>query len=399
MVRKVDELWTKCRNSTDLDRTRAFALDGRDPRSWPQTKPCRGHHVLEQSCTANQHGAWISCARCALRLHYVPRHTARMTSVSTPSWASVQEALKRMSLLRDNDFTAKAVRDMIAEVEGLKPRKKKATPQTTIVYNTVYNSGAASSATISSGTPVRREISTPPSPQSSPITPLCREHPPEEGKDESPTGKCTDDGRGLVKTLSGRLARKLQRSASLVNAGLSKNIQTVLDAATVDRCDFVEICCSDAPCLTEAMQRRGLSSFSLLRSDGVGNHDAMTREKMLSWLSEKRPQRAWFSPPVITHQNNSTRCSLRSRQIFSSFSCMLQQSCVVVVTFTGNGLHSASVGHLSSCVNSELSRKVVVENCFMAACDSCFNTKKERTLSWNIIVGNSSHLILVSEST
>ena len=77
---------------------------------------------------------------------------------------------KRMSLLRDNDFTAKAVRDMIAEVEGRKPRKKKPTPQTTIVYNTVYNSGAASSATISSGTPVRREISTPPSPQSSPIT-------------------------------------------------------------------------------------------------------------------------------------------------------------------------------------------------------------------------------------
>ena len=107
-----------------LHRTRAFAHDGRDPRSWPQTKPCRGQHVLEQSYTANQHGAWISCARCALHLHYVPRHTAQMTSVSTPSSASVQEALKRMSLLRDNDFTAKAVRDMIAEVEGRKPRKK-----------------------------------------------------------------------------------------------------------------------------------------------------------------------------------------------------------------------------------------------------------------------------------
>ena len=98
---------------------------------------CRGQHVLEQSYTANQHGAWISCARCAFCLHYIPRHTARMTSVSTPSSASVQEALKRMSLLRDNDFTAKAVRDMIAEVDGRKPRKKKATPQTTIVYNTV----------------------------------------------------------------------------------------------------------------------------------------------------------------------------------------------------------------------------------------------------------------------
>ena len=73
-----------------------------------------------------------------------------------------------------------------------------------------------------------------------------------------------------MKTLSGGLARKRQRSASLVNAGFSKQIQAVLDAATVDRCDFVEICCSDVPCLTEAMQGRGLSSFSLLRSDGVG---------------------------------------------------------------------------------------------------------------------------------
>ena len=62
----------------------------------------------------------------------------------------------------------------------------------------------------------------------------------------------------------------------------SKNIQTVLDAATVDRCDFVEIWCSDAPCLIEAMQRRGLSSNTLLRSDGV-----KTREKLLGWLSEK----------------------------------------------------------------------------------------------------------------
>ena len=73
--------------------TSFFAHDGRDPRSWPQTKPCRGQHVLEQSYTANQHGAWIICARCALRLHYIPRHTSRMTSVSTPSSASVQEAL------------------------------------------------------------------------------------------------------------------------------------------------------------------------------------------------------------------------------------------------------------------------------------------------------------------
>ena len=75
--------------------------------------------------------------------------------------------------------------------------------------------------------------------------------------------------------LSGRLARKLQRSASLVNAGLS--FQNKFKRCWMRR---PLICCSDVLCLTEAMQRRGLSSFSLLRSDGVGNHDAKTRENV-----------------------------------------------------------------------------------------------------------------------
>ena len=133
--------------------------------------------------------------------------------------------MKRMSLLTDNDFTAKAVRDIIAEVEGRKPRKKKAPPQPTIVNHTVCQLGAASSATISSGTPVHREITTAPSPLFSPITRrwrlFGREHP-SEGNGSEYDGKCSDNGRGLVKNLSGRFARKLHRSASLVNAGLSK---------------------------------------------------------------------------------------------------------------------------------------------------------------------------------
>ena len=91
------------------------------------------------------------------------------------------------------------------------------------------------------------------------------------------------------------------------------------DVAVVHRCDFVGISCSDAPCLTEGMQQRGVSSSSLLRSDGVGNHDAQTREKLLGWFPEKRPRKAWFSPLVIAHQINSTRCSLRTRQVFRMF--------------------------------------------------------------------------------
>ena len=85
----------------------------------------------------------------------------------------------------------------------------------------------------------------------------------------------------MEEKLSERHARKLQPGASLVDAGLSAAILTVLDAATAERCDFVEICCSDASGLTEAMQQHGPLRFPLLRPDGIGNHDAQTREKLL----------------------------------------------------------------------------------------------------------------------
>ena len=185
--------------------------------------------------------------------------------------------------------------------------------------------------------------------------------------------------------MSGRLARKLQRSASLVNAGLSK--ETVLDAATVDRCDFVEICCFDAPCLTEAMQRRWLFRFSLLRSDGVGNHDADTCEKILSWLSEKRPQKAWFSPTVITHQNISTRCSLRSRQILRQFFV-----CAAAVLRGGGHIYWEWPAKCIGWSSVELrefraSRNVVVENCFCQRA-TLASSQKGKTICWNIIVGS-----------
>ena len=169
----------------------------------------------------------------------------------------------------------------------------------------------------------------------------------------------------------------------------------MLDAATVDRFDFVEICCSDAPCLTEAMQRRGLSSFSLLRSDGVGNNDAKTREKMLSWLSEKRPQKVWFSPLVITHQNNSTRCSLRSRQSFRQF-----------VVYAAAVLRGG--GHIywewpAKCIGwssvEQREFRAQQKSCGRELFATLASSQKEKTICWNIIVGNSSHLILLSKST
>ena len=114
---------------------------------------------------------------------YWGRALSRVWLLTPLGWISIHTleadnvpVLAGMNLLKNHDvsFRIATLSDMIAEVEGRKPRKKKPTPQTTMVYNTVYNSGAASSRTISSGTPVHREISTPPTPQSSPTTRLWR---------------------------------------------------------------------------------------------------------------------------------------------------------------------------------------------------------------------------------
>ena len=158
----------------------------------------------------------------------------------------------------------------------------------------------------------------------------------------------------------------------------------MLDAATIDRCDFVEICCSDVPCLTAAMQRRGLSSFSSLHSDVVGNHDAQTRENIFGWLTEKRSQKAWLSPPVITHQNNLTRCSLQSRQIFRH---VFEYAAAVL----SNGGHiywewpAKCIGWSSVELREfRAQQKSCGRELFMTAFDSCFFAEK------NQFVGTSS---------
>ena len=282
-----------------------------------------------------------------------------MTSVSTPSLASVQEALKRMPLLRDNDFTAKA------GSRGTEASKEEGsiTNDDRVQHRVQFWSGIQCDDQLGDASAQRNLDATNTSCLSddSSLAPLCPEHP-SVGTDQSATGKCSDDGRGFVKRLSGRLARKLQRSASVVDAGLSKQSQSVLDAVVVDRCDFVEICCSDVTCLTEAMQQRGISSSSLSRSDGVGSHDAQTREK-LGWFSEKRPRKAWFSPQAIAHQNNSTLCCLRSTQILRMFF----ESAAAVLRFGGH-IHCDWPAKCAGWSSVELcdfraQQKIVVENC------------------------------------
>ena len=150
-----------------------------------------------------------------------------------------------------------------------------------------------------------------------------------------------------------------------------KQSQSVVHAAIVDRCDFVEICCFDAPCLLEAMQPRGISSSSVLHSDGVGNHDAQTREKLLGWFSEKRPRKAWFSPPAISHQNNSTRCSLRTRQIVGKFfehvAAVLQLGGHIYYEWPAKSAGWSSV----ELRDFRAQQKSCGQELYMTACDSC----------------------------
>ena len=215
MASKVDEPWTTCRNSTDLDWTRAFAHDGRDPRNWPQTKPCRGQHVLEQSYTANQHGAWISCARCALRLHYVPRHTVTGINAGGSETNVTSERQRLQSKSGEgHDCRSRGTEASKEEIDT--------TNDDRVQHCVQFRSGIQCDDQLGNSSAQRHFDTTITSVVSdnSSVAPICCGHPPER-KDESQTGKCSDDGRGPVKTLSGRLARKLQRSASLVNAGLS----------------------------------------------------------------------------------------------------------------------------------------------------------------------------------
>ena len=117
----------------------------------------------------------------------------------------------------------------------------------------------------------------------------------------------------------------------------------------------------------------------ILRSDGVGNHDAKTRERILSWHSEKRPQKAWFSPPVIAHQNNSTRCSLRSRQIFRRVF-----GYAAAVLSSGGRIYwewpAKCIGWSVELREFRAQQKSCGRELFMTACDSCFFAKGDNNL-------------------
>ena len=138
-----------------------------------------------------------------------------MTSVSTPSSASVQEALKRMSLLRDKRLHNESGEGHDCRRRGTDASKEEGstTIDDRVQHRVQFWSG------IQCNDQAQRNLdatNTSCLPDNSSLAPLCREHP-SDGTDQSKTGKCSDDGRRLVKNLSGRLALKLQRNFSKVH--------------------------------------------------------------------------------------------------------------------------------------------------------------------------------------
>ena len=77
----------------ELDLDRQTLWDPRDPRA--KSGPCRGHHPATHTAK-NQHGEWVDCARCGLRLQYTPFIGAPGTYVKNEPAPLVEEALDRL---------------------------------------------------------------------------------------------------------------------------------------------------------------------------------------------------------------------------------------------------------------------------------------------------------------
>ena len=128
------------------------------------------------------------------------------------------------------------------------------------------------------------------------------------------------------------------------------------------------------------MQRRGLSSFSLLRSDGVGNHDAQTREKIFGWLTEKRPQKAWLSPPVMdsSEQFDTLQSSIQTdfRQFFAYAATVLKNGGRIYGEWPTKCIGWSSV----ELREFRAQQKSCGRELCMTACDSGFFAQKENNL-------------------
>ena len=94
----------------------SFEADDRDPRTKGEG-PCAGKHDPEAKYSSNTFGAWLTCSRCALRLHYAPKAGAPAAHVALgPTPATVSKVLE---MVKDYpDVTANVIRGLIKAEQG-----------------------------------------------------------------------------------------------------------------------------------------------------------------------------------------------------------------------------------------------------------------------------------------
>ena len=139
--------------------------------------------------------------------------------------------------------------------------------------------------------------------------------------------------------------------------------RSVLDAAVVDRCVFFEICCSDAPCLTEAMQQRGISWSSIvaLRAASETTTHSDVRSSLAGFLRNDLGRHG-------SHHRKLRIRTIRHVAVFEPdrFSKFFEYAAAVFSFWWTHLLGMAcKVCQLVFCRDAcflELSRKVVVEN-------------------------------------
>jgi hypothetical protein len=125
-----DEPWVKVKakpkqttKPRNLEKGRAMGPDIRDPRlkGWP----CGGGENHVPKTGGNQHGQWVFCTRCGVRLGYTPMVDAPGESTATSLPANVTEATNRLEkIYKPRHMDAKTFRAMIKIVAAEKSMKQ-----------------------------------------------------------------------------------------------------------------------------------------------------------------------------------------------------------------------------------------------------------------------------------
>ena len=111
--------WVHCPRPDLVDWESAHGPDPRDPRTLVDSRPCYGQHQPEAKYRANGYCLWLLCGKCSLRLHYVPKHGAPMTSVSAaPTPQTVRTALALLQDRTDDEINGNMMRGAIKMAQG-----------------------------------------------------------------------------------------------------------------------------------------------------------------------------------------------------------------------------------------------------------------------------------------